>query len=97
MTCDLQALHQGSISLSTRTMQDKPDILDNLDFTITSAKVGQMLGLSRQTVSRLIAEGKLDAFKASEASNSRWRISRASVIRFVNENLAKRHEEEEEE
>ncbi len=67
-------------------MQDE-DIIDMVDYNISTGKVMRMLGCSRQTVCNLIEDGKLDAIKLSAKTNAKWRISRKSLLDFIERSL----------
>jgi excisionase family DNA binding protein len=49
-------------------------------FTVSTARVAEILDVSIQTVTRLIEDGTLRAYKVRDKPNSPWRISYDSVV-----------------
>lgn len=55
---------------------------------LSSPEVEEYLKVSRRTVARLIAEGRLKgAFKVTASPNSPWRVPRSSVEEFVRDQV----------
>jgi len=52
-------------------------------YTISTARVAEMLDVSVQTITRLIEDGTLKAYKVRQKPNSPWRINYDSVIAYV--------------
>lgn len=52
-------------------------------YTISSARAAEILDVSIQTVTRLIEEGKLKAYKIRDTQTSPWRINYESLISYV--------------
>lgn len=51
-------------------------------YTVSTKRVAEMLDVSVQTVTRMIEEGTLKAYKVRK-NNSAWRINYDSVIAYV--------------
>lgn len=54
-------------------------------YTIATARVAEMLDCSIQTVTRLIEDGTLKAYKVRNKPNSPWRINYDSVVAYIEE------------
>lgn len=52
-------------------------------FTVSTARVAEMLDCSIQTVTRMIQDGTLKAYKVREKINSPWRINYDSVVEYI--------------
>ena len=52
-------------------------------YTVSTARVAEILGVSIQTVTRLIEDGSLKAYKVRNKPNSPWRINYDSVVTYI--------------
>ena len=52
-------------------------------YTVSTARVAEILGVSIQTVTRLIEDGSLKAYKVRNKPNSPWRINYDSVVAYI--------------
>lgn len=53
---------------------------DNLNAILTLSEAADFLGISRPTMSKLIASGKIKGFRPSARS---WRITKQSLMEFI--------------
>lgn len=59
-------------------------------YSISTARAADILGVSIQTVTRMIEEGTLRAYKARNKVNSPWRINYDSLMAHI-EDIHKRY------
>ena len=54
-------------------------------YTISTARVSEMLGVGADTVCAMIEDGTLKAYKVRNKRNSPWRINYDSVVAYIEE------------
>jgi excisionase family DNA binding protein len=54
-------------------------------YTISTARVCEMLGVCTSTVCEMIEDGTLKAYKVRNKPNSPWRINYDSVVAYIEE------------
>lgn len=52
-------------------------------YTISTARAAEILDVSVQTITRLIEDGSIKAYKVRNKSNSPWRINYDSLVAYI--------------